>query len=73
MNGAARLPELVDRKTLEAEMGVTRATIDAIFRALDVVAFPDLRKSFVRREDVHRLIEEHTFGDDRVRPTGRGA
>ena len=67
------LPQLLDRKTLAAEMGIPRSAIDAIFRVLDVVAFPDLRKSFVRREDVHRLIEEHTFGDDRVRPTGRGA
>lgn len=68
----APLPHLLDRKMLAEELGVTRAAIDAIFRALPVVALPDLRKTFVRRDDVQRLIEERTFGADRVRPTGRG-
>ena len=73
MSSAARLPELLDRKTLAAELGITRAAVDAVFRALPVVALPGLRKSFVFRDDVRRLIEERTFSDDRVRPTRRGA
>ena len=62
------LPGLLDRKTLADELGVTRATVDAIFRALPVVALPGLRKPFVRRADVQALLEQHTYRDgERVR------
>ena len=62
------LPQLVDRKTLADELGVTRATVDAIFRALPVVALPGLRKPFVRRDDVEVLLARSTYRDgERVR------
>jgi hypothetical protein len=64
----APLPQLLDRKQLAAETGLTRAAIDAIFRELPVVALPGLRKTFVRRADVEVLIAENTYRDDRVRP-----
>jgi hypothetical protein len=61
-----RLPELLDAEALRLELGVTRAAAEAIMRQLPVVAFPGLRKVFVKRSDVARLIEERTFEKDQV-------
>jgi hypothetical protein len=61
------LPQFVDRKTLAAELGVTRAVVDAIFRALPVIVLPGCRKVLVKREDVARLLAERTFRSDEVR------
>lgn len=47
-----------------SETGLTRAGVEAVFRALPVVTFPDCRKVFVRRADVERLIQERTFSND---------
>ena len=65
------LPKLLDRKTLADEMDVPRSTVDAIFRQLPVVTFPDPttstgrhRKVYVRRDDVQALIERSTFIND---------
>jgi hypothetical protein len=60
------LPELVDAKALAAELGVTRAAAEAIMRRLPVVQFEGLRKVYVRRSDVARLLEASTFGKDQV-------
>lgn len=68
MSAASELPALVDRKRLAAETGLPRSAVDAIFRALPVVAFPGHRKVYVRREDVDRLIEASTYASDTVRP-----
>jgi hypothetical protein len=51
------------------ELGLGRNAIDAIFRALPVVAIPGYRRVMVRREDYLAFIAEHTYDDDRVRPT----
>jgi hypothetical protein len=56
-----RLPELLDCKALMAELGVTRAVAEKLMRQLPIVTFPEIRKVFVRRSDVERLIEERTF------------
>jgi hypothetical protein len=56
------LPELLDARHLTAELGVTRA--EAIMRQLPVVKFEGLRKVYVRRGDVRRLLEERTFTKD---------
>jgi hypothetical protein len=61
------LPELVDRKQLSVEMGVGRAAIDGIFRALPVTTIPGVRKVYVRRADVAALLEANTYSGDRVR------
>ena len=58
------LPHLLDRKALAEETGLPRSAIDAIFRALPVVTFPDCRKVFVKRQDVLDLIESGTFAND---------
>jgi hypothetical protein len=60
------LPQLLDVKALRAELGVSRAAAEAIMRQLPVVQVAGLRKVFVRRSDVARLLEESTFSKDRV-------
>jgi hypothetical protein len=60
------LPELLDAKALMAELGVTRAAAEAVMRRLDVVQVPGLRKVYVKRADVVRLLEECTFAKDEV-------
>jgi hypothetical protein len=55
------LPELLDAKHLTAELGVTRAAAEAIMRQLPVVQLEGLRKVYVRRSDVLRLLKERTF------------
>lgn len=57
---ADRLPQLLDAKHLAAELGVTRAAAEAIMRKLPKVEIDGLRKVFVRRADVHRLLEAST-------------
>jgi hypothetical protein len=61
-----RLPELVDAKRLQAELGVTRAVAEKLMRALPVVTFPDVRKVYVRRSDVDAYIAAHTFTNEQV-------
>jgi hypothetical protein len=60
------LPELIDAKHLAVELGVTRAAAEAIMRRLPVVSIEGLRKTYVRREDVRRYLEERTFTNDQV-------
>lgn len=60
------LPALLDAKALQAELGITRAAADAIMRQLPVVQVPGLRKVYVKRADVVRLLEECTFAKDEV-------
>jgi hypothetical protein len=55
------LPELLDAKHLAAELRVTRAAAEAIMRRLPIVSIEGLRKTYVRREDVRRYLEERTF------------
>ena len=61
-----RLPELLDAKGLQAELGVTRAAAEAILRALPVVQIPGLRKTYCHRADAARLLEARTFAKDQV-------
>jgi hypothetical protein len=60
------LPALLDARHLAAELGVTRAAAEKIMEPLPEVRLPGLRKRYVRRSDVERLLEEHTFGKDQV-------
>jgi len=43
-----------------AELGVTRAAAERVMEALPIVRLPGLRKVYVRRGDVARLLEEST-------------
>jgi hypothetical protein len=60
------LPELLDAKHLAAELGVTRAAAEAIMRRLPVVQVEGLRKTYVRRDDVRRYLDERTFDNGQV-------
>ncbi|MBA2513360.1 MAG: hypothetical protein H0V26_03395 [Solirubrobacterales bacterium] len=61
-----RLPELLDAKVLQAELGVTRAAAEAIMRQVPIVAVEGLRKVYVRRDSVRAYIESRTFQKDDV-------
>lgn len=50
-------------------LGLERRAVDAVFRSLSVVVLPGYRRPLIRAEDFRRFIEEHTYQDDRVRPT----
>jgi hypothetical protein len=58
------LPELLDAKHLTAELGVTRAAVEAIMRQLPTVQFEG--QVYGRRGDVRRLLEERTFTKNQV-------
>lgn len=60
MSETQRLPELLDAKALQAELGITRSAVEAIMRRLPTVQFQDLRKTYVRRSDVARYIDACT-------------
>jgi hypothetical protein len=49
------------------QLGLERRAIDAIFRALPVVALPGYSRPMVRAEQYLELVERYTYRDDRVR------
>lgn len=55
------------------ELGLERRAVDAVFRALPVVAFPGYSRPMIRAQDYLELLEHHTFRDDRVRPMARAS
>ena len=55
------LPQLLDCRGIKDELGVTRAAAEAIMRQLPKVVVPGLRKVYVRREDVLRLVDQSTM------------
>lgn len=59
----------LDRKSVAREYGLSRVDVDRVFRRLQVVSLPGSRKVYVARQALDRFIAEHTFGDDRVRPS----
>lgn len=50
-------------------LGLERRAIDAVFRALPVVALPGYSRPLIRAEQYLEFVEEHTYRDDRVRPS----
>jgi hypothetical protein len=60
------LPELLDAKRLQRELGITRSVAEKLMRQLPVVQFAGIRKVFVRRVDMERLIAERTFSKEQV-------
>ena len=55
------------------ELGLERRAVDAVFRALPVVALPGYSRPMIRVQDYLELLEHHTFRDDRVRPMARAS
>jgi hypothetical protein len=66
MGATSPLPQLLDCKALQTELGVTRAAAEAVMRQLDTVQIDGLRKVYVRRGDVVAYLDERTFSKDRV-------
>ena len=58
------LPELLDAKRVQAELGVTRAAAEAIIRRLPLVQFEGLRKVYVTRASVAAYLASCTFEKD---------
>jgi hypothetical protein len=46
-----------------------RRSIDYLFRELPVLSLPGVRRTYVRADDVRRCLDEHTYTEQRVRPT----
>ena len=61
-----RLPELLDAKRLQTELGVTRAAAEALMRRLPIVQIEGFRKVYVRRDHVVSYLDERTFAKTEV-------
>jgi hypothetical protein len=66
-------PDALLTRTHLRELGLERRAIDAVFRALAVVALPGYSRPMIRVRDFLELLERSTFGDDRVRPIARAS
>jgi len=63
------VPEaLLTRSHLRA-LGLERRAVDAVFRALPVIALPGYSRPMIRAHDYVELIAQHTYRGDRVRPS----
>lgn len=51
------------------ELGLERRAVDAVFRALPVVALPGYARPMIRADQYLELVEQCTYDDDRVRPS----
>jgi hypothetical protein len=56
----SRLPRLIDQRGIAEELGVTRAAAEKIMRLIPKVHVAGLRKVYVKRDDVLRVIEDGT-------------
>jgi len=50
------------------ELGLERRAVDAVFRALPVVALPGYSRPMIRAEEYQELIARSTYNGDSVRP-----
>jgi len=57
---------LLSRSHLRA-LGLERRAVDAVFRALPVIALPGYARPLIRADDYRALIERSTYNGDRVR------
>ncbi len=67
------VPEALLTRTHLRELGLERRAVDAVFRALPVVALPGYSRPMVRAQDYLKLVRCNTFNDDRVRPVVRAS
>jgi hypothetical protein len=63
---------LLNRSHLR-ELGLERRAVDAVFRALPVVALPGYSRPMIRAEQYLELVERSTYRDDRVRPMAQAS
>jgi hypothetical protein len=62
------LPDALLSRSDLRDLGLGRRAVDAIFRALPVVALPDYSRPLIKVSDYVAYIATHTYNDDRVRP-----
>ncbi len=55
------------------ELGLERRAVDAVFRALPVVALPGYSRPLIHADQYRELVEEFTYRDDRVRPMAQAS
>jgi hypothetical protein len=67
------VPDALLTRTHLRQLGLERRAVDAVFRALPVVALPGYSRPLVRAQDYLKLVESNTFNDDRVRPIVRAS
>jgi hypothetical protein len=67
------MPDALLTRTHLRELGLERRAVDAVFRALPVVALPGYSRPMVRVQDYVELVEQNTFRDHRVRPVARAS
>src|SRR5881409_3427161 len=68
---AERLLELPDALLTNSHLralGLERRAVDAVFRALPVVALPGYSRPLIRARDYLELVAASTYRGDRVRP-----
>ncbi len=56
-----RLPELLDAKGIQAELGVTRAAAEGSMRQVPIVSIKGRRKTYVPRSDLIAYLAARTF------------
>jgi hypothetical protein len=62
------IPNALLTRTHLRELGLERRAVDAIFRALPVVALPGYSRPMIRAQEYLALIARSTYNGDRVRP-----
>ncbi len=67
------MPGALLTRTHLRELGLERRAIDAVFRALPVVALPGYSRPMIRVEEYRELVEQFTYRDDRVRPMAQAS
>jgi hypothetical protein len=63
---------LLTRSHLRA-LGLERRAVDAVFRALPVVALPGYSRPLIRARDYVEFVAANTYRGDRVRPIASAA
>ena len=61
-------PDAFLSRTDLRQLGLERRAVDAVFRALPVIAFPGYARPLIRVSAYLELVERCTYADDRVRP-----
>jgi hypothetical protein len=60
-------PGALLNRTHLRELGLERRAVDAVFRALPVIALPGYSRPLIRADDYRAFLAENTYRDDRVR------
>jgi hypothetical protein len=63
-------PDALLTRSQLRRLGLERRAVDAVFRALPVIALPGCSRPMVRAADYVDLVERNTYRDDRVRRIG---